>query len=128
MTEGTTGAHLLKSYITHTPWILRRIGKVISQPVQALIETSSIRCTAGLHKPLAVGHIREAELLRQLSDRKGVRKILLVGKHKDGGIVQLLLVRHLVQFCPCFRNTVAIIAINNVDQPLGVCEIMACSS
>lgn len=53
------------------------------------------------------------------------RKILLVGKDEKEGISKLILVQHTLKFLAGFNNTVAIVAINNEDDTLGVLEVVS---
>jgi hypothetical protein len=52
-------------------------------------------------------------------------QILLVGENQENGIPQLVLVQHALQFLPSLNNTVAIVAVNNEDDALGVLEVMS---
>lgn len=52
------------------------------------------------------------------------RKILLVGKDQENGITELILVQHALKFLPSLNNTVAIVAVNNKDDTLGVLEVV----
>lgn len=51
-------------------------------------------------------------------------KILFVGKDQEKRIPQLIFVQHSLQFLPSLDNTIAIIAVDNEDDPLGILEIM----
>ena len=52
-------------------------------------------------------------------------QILLVGENQEKGVPQLILIEHALQFLPCLDNSVAIIAINDEDDTLGVLEVMS---
>ena len=52
------------------------------------------------------------------------RKILLVGKDEEGGVAQLVLIEHALQFLTSLNHTVAIIAVHDKDDALGVLEVM----
>lgn len=39
------------------------VCKVLCEPVQTFVQSGSVSCTAGLHKPLAVGHARKTKFL-----------------------------------------------------------------
>jgi hypothetical protein len=51
-------------------------------------------------------------------------KILLVGKHQEEGVTQLIFVEHALQFLTCLDNTVSVIGVDDEDDALGVLEIM----
>lgn len=53
------------------------------------------------------------------------RKILLVGEDKEESIPQLVLVEHALQLLTSLDNTVAIVAVNDEDDALGVLEVMS---
>lgn len=50
---------------------------------------------------------------------------MLVGEDQKNGIPQLILVQHALQFLPGLDNTIAIVAVNNEDDTLGVLEVMS---
>ena len=52
-------------------------------------------------------------------------QILLVGEDKKNGIPKLILIQHTLQFLPSLNNTIAIVAVNNEDDALGVLEVMS---
>ena len=51
-------------------------------------------------------------------------QILLVREDKEERISQLVLVQHPLELLTRFDNTIAIIAINDEDDALGVLEVM----
>ena len=51
-------------------------------------------------------------------------KILFIGEYEKKGIPQLVLVEHTLQLLACFDNTVAIIAVYDEDDALGVLKVM----
>ena len=53
------------------------------------------------------------------------RQILLVGKHQEQGIPELVLVQHALQLLAGLDNTVPIVAVHHEDDTLGVLEVMA---
>lgn len=52
-------------------------------------------------------------------------KILLVGEDKEDGVAELILVQHALKFFASLNNTVAIVAIDDEDDALGVLEVMS---
>jgi hypothetical protein len=51
-------------------------------------------------------------------------QILLVRKHQQDGISQLILVQHALEFLSGFDDTITIVAVDDEDDALGVLEIM----
>jgi hypothetical protein len=51
-------------------------------------------------------------------------QILLVGKDQEESIPQLVLVQHALQLLARLNNTIAIVAVNDEDDTLGVLEVM----
>lgn len=51
-------------------------------------------------------------------------QILLVGKDKEKSIPELVLVQHALELLTRLNNTVAIVAVNDEDDTLGVLEVM----
>lgn len=51
-------------------------------------------------------------------------QILLVGEDEEKGIPKLVLVQHSLELFTGLNNTVAIVAVNNEDDTLGVLEVM----
>ena len=49
---------------------------------------------------------------------------MLVGENQENGIPELILVQHALQLLSGLNNTIAIIAINNEDNALGILEVM----
>jgi hypothetical protein len=53
------------------------------------------------------------------------RQILLVGKDKENGIPELILVQHTLELLSGLDDTITIIAIDDEDDTLGVLEVMS---
>jgi hypothetical protein len=51
-------------------------------------------------------------------------QILLVGEHQEKSVPQLVLVEHSLELLTGLNNTVAIVAVNDEDDTLGVLEVM----
>jgi hypothetical protein len=52
------------------------------------------------------------------------RQILLVRENQEHSIPELVLVQHSLEFLTGLNDTVAIVAVNNEDDTLGVLEVM----
>ena len=52
------------------------------------------------------------------------RKILLVGKDEENGVTELVLVEHALELLASLDDTVAIVAVDDEDDALGVLEVM----
>lgn len=109
----------------HSQFYRKLVGDVFCEPIQTLVQSSSVCGAASLDKPFAVAHAWQSEFLGEIGDVHSVRKILLVGKHEHGGVSKLLLRQHLLQFVASFGNTIAIVAVHNVNKALGVLEVMS---
>lgn len=66
----------------------------------------------------------ETELVSDLGSVHGVGQILLVGEDQQKGISQLVLVEHALQLLTRLNHTVAIVAVDDEDDTLGVLEVM----
>jgi hypothetical protein len=51
-------------------------------------------------------------------------KILLVGEDQKNGVPQLILVEHALELLPSLNNTIAIVAVDDEDDALGVLEVV----
>ena len=51
-------------------------------------------------------------------------QILLVGENQEKGIPKLVLVQHSLELLAGLDNTIAIVAVNDEDDTLGVLEVM----
>jgi hypothetical protein len=51
-------------------------------------------------------------------------KVLLVGKHQKHSLSQLVFVQHALQLLSGLDDTIAIVAINDEDDALGILEVM----
>jgi hypothetical protein len=51
-------------------------------------------------------------------------QILLVGEHQEKGIPKLVLVQHTLELLAGLNDTVAIVAVDDEDDTLGVLEVM----
>ena len=51
-------------------------------------------------------------------------QILLVGKDQENGIAELILVKHALKLLAGLNDTVAIVAVDDEDDTLGVLEVV----
>ena len=51
-------------------------------------------------------------------------QILFVGEDQEHSVPQLILVQHSLELLTCLHNTIAIVAVNDEDDTLGVLEVM----
>ncbi len=66
----------------------------------------------------------KSELICDLCCIHGIGKILFVGEAQEHGVAELVLVEHAVKLITGLTDTIAIIAIHDEDQTLGVLEVM----
>ena len=52
-------------------------------------------------------------------------QILLVGEDQQNGVSELILVEHALKLLTSLDNTVAIVAVDDEDDTLGVLEVMS---
>lgn len=76
----------------------RRRGDAYHQPVHALIHAATIHSRACHDAPVAIPQLTEPEGLGDLARALGARLVLLVGKDKECGVFELLLVEHGREF------------------------------
>mmetsp|Transcript_13931 Transcript_13931/g.23200 ORF Transcript_13931/g.23200 Transcript_13931/m.23200 type:complete len:200 (+) Transcript_13931:326-925(+) len=67
----------------------------------------------------------KSELVGHFSSAHGVRKILLVSKHKKDGITELILIKHSVQLISRGVDAIRVVRIDNKDQTLGILVVVA---
>lgn len=67
----------------------------------------------------------QAQLIRDLSGVHRIRQILLVREHEQQRIPQLVLVQHPLQLLAGLDDTVAIVAVDDEDDALGVLEVVS---
>ena len=66
----------------------------------------------------------KSELVSDFSGIHGIRQILLVCEDQEEGVSEFILVQHALQLLSGLNNTIAIIAVDNEDDALGVLEVM----
>lgn len=100
---------------TRTHWRDRKLWRpslsVISAAFMAFYQIVSYAGPSGVR-----GVIR--------SSMSTYRKILLVGENQQAGVAQLVLVQHALELLTGLNNTVAIVAVDDKDDTLGVLEVV----
>jgi hypothetical protein len=99
--------------------------ELAGEPVKTLEETVTRGGASGLDVPSALPQAVKAELVCDLSDAHGVRKILLVGKDQEKSIPQLILVEHALKLFAGLWDTVTIVGVDDENDTLGVLEVMS---
>ena len=67
----------------------------------------------------------QPKLVRDLGRVHGVGQILLVGKHEQRGVAQLVLAEHAVQLVARLADAVAVVGVDDEDEALRVLEVVA---
>jgi hypothetical protein len=102
-----------------------RLAEGSGEPLQTFVQTVSGGSASGLDVPGALSQAVESELVCDLGGVHGVGQILLVGEDKQNGIPELILVEHALELLAGLDDTVAIVAVNDEDNTLGVLEVMS---
>eukprot|EP00435_Cladocopium_sp_Y103_P048707 s1291_g14.t1 len=100
-------------------------GQGAREPVQSFVQAISSGGTCGLNEPLTMPQVVEPKFFGDLSCSHGLRQVLLVGKDQQHGITHFIFVQHLGEFLSCVLDTIAVVAVNNVDQSIGTLIVMA---
>jgi len=66
----------------------------------------------------------KTELIGNFCGIHCVWQILLIGKHQQQSVTQLILIQHTLQLIACVINTVAIVRIHDIDDPLGILKVV----
>lgn len=104
--------------------LVTRLSEGVGEPLETLVQTISRRSTGGLDVPSALSQAVKAELVCNLGGVHGIGKILLVGEDKEDSISELILVQHALELLSGLDDTIAIVAIDDKDDALGVLEVM----
>lgn len=104
---------------------LRGVLQVGRQPLQTLVQTVSGGGTSGLDVPWSLSDGMQAQLLGDLCSVHGIRQVLLVGKHKQQRVSQLVLVKHLLQFLTGLGDTISVVGVNHENDTLSVLEVVS---
>lgn len=101
------------------------VFQLVREPVETLVE-SIARCrTRRLDVPIPLPQSVETQFVGDFGGVHGIRKILFVGKDKEDGVSEFILVQHPVELLPRLANSLSIVAIDHKDQSLGVGEIVS---
>ena len=98
---------------------------VARQPVEAFIQTFTRGGAGRLDEPVTLTKRVKAELVGDLRRAHRVWQILLVGKHQEHRITELIFVQHAVKLITRLGHTITIVAIDNENQTLGVLEVVS---
>lgn len=104
--------------------VVTRLSEGVGEPLETLVETISRGSAGGLDVPGALSQAVEAELVCDLGSVHGIGKILLVGEDEEDGISEFILVQHALKLLTSLDDTVAIVAIDDEDDTLGVLEVV----
>lgn len=104
--------------------VVAGLAERVTEPFKTLIKTVSGRGAGRLDVPSALSEAVETKLVGNFSSVHGIGQILLVGEYKEEGISKLVLVQHSLQLLTSLNNTIAIVAVNDEDDTLGVLEVM----
>lgn len=96
-----------------------------ADPFETLVETVTARGARRLDVPLPLPERVQAELVGDLGGVHRVRQVLLVGKHEQDGVAQLVLVQHALEFLARLVDTVAVVRVDDKDDALRVLEVCA---
>jgi hypothetical protein len=65
----------------------------------------------------------ETQFIRDLGGIHCVGQILFICEHEEEGVTELVFVQHALEFFTSFRDTLAIVGIDDKDDALGVLEV-----
>lgn len=104
--------------------VVAGLAERVAQPFKTLIQTVTGCSASRLDVPSTLSETVEAKLVSDFGGVHGVGQILLVGKDKEESVSQLVLVQHSLELLACLDNTIAIIAVNDENDALGILEVM----
>jgi len=97
----------------------------ICEPLKTFVKTITSSSASGLDVPGTLSEGVKAELVSNLSGVHGIGQILLVGKDEKKSVTEFVLIEHALQLLTGLNYTVAIVAIDDEDDTLGVLEVMS---
>lgn len=105
-------------------------NRMMSQGAEYASEPTTLLLSATkrpyLDVPVAVAHLVKLQLVGNVCGVHGVGQILLVGKHQQHGIPQLVFRQHPCELVARFADTLTIVAVHHKDQTcrrlFGECE------
>lgn len=74
--------------------------------------------------PGALPQAVQSELVCNLCSIHSIWQILLVGKDQEQSVTELVLIQHTLQLLAGLDHTIAIVAVDDEDDALGVLEVM----
>lgn len=98
-------------------------GSLLKDGWLSLSEPGKDARSTYLDKPRPLPKSVQAKLISDLRSGHSIGEILLVGKDKEEGIPELILVQHPLQLLTGLRNTFPIIRIDDENDTLGVLEV-----
>jgi hypothetical protein len=107
--------------VAHVAWMNLRAGRGEHRAGRRTL-------AAPPHAPLALAQRVQAELVRNLGGVHGVGQVLLVGKHEQQRVAQLVLVEHALQLLARLRHTLPVVGVDDEDDALRVLEVCGAAS
>jgi len=104
--------------------VVTRLAERVAQPFETFVKTVTRGSAGGLDVPSTLSETVETKLIGDFGGVHGIGQILFVGKDKEKGVTQLILVEHALKFLTCLDNTVPVVGVDDEDNALGVLEIM----
>lgn len=96
-----------------------------TDPFETLVEAVTARGARRLDVPLPLPERVQPELVGDLGGVHRVRQVLLVGKHEQDRVAQLVLIQHALEFLARLVDTVAVVRVDDKDDALRVLEVCA---
>jgi hypothetical protein len=96
----------------------------VCEPLKTFVETVTGGGASGLDVPGTLSERVETKLVGDFGGVHGIRQILLVSKDQKKSVTEFILVQHALQLLAGLDDTVAIIAVDDEDDTLGVLEVM----
>lgn len=102
-----------------------RLLDVGGEPVKAFVKALRGGTTAPLNVPVPLPHRVETQLLGYLRGAHCIGEILLISKDEECRIAQLILDQHPIQLRLRILDAIAIVAIHDEDDAIGVLVVVA---
>ena len=116
MKEGVRGERRLQ---------LTLVTELIGQPVQSLIEPVPTGDTGDLNVPVPLVQKVQAQLVRDLGHVHGIEAVLLVCKHEQGSIPELVLHQYPHELHWGLLHALSDTIVNHKDETLCALEVVA---
>ena len=81
--------------------------------------------TRRLYIPPPVPEPVEAQLVGELRRVHGVREVLLVGEHQEHGVLELVLLEHVLELLVRLGDPLLVVGVDDEDEALGVLEVVS---